>query len=294
MRFAATLQRIGRHVPLLAFALAASCVSAQALPPVAAPPASVAASPGLPEPPADTRLPGPDPRQCGTSKWSALCATGRWTQFATIDVRVTASGFTATYTMEQFGNGQVHATYREEAGTARRGGEIVLIDEDGFAYRSRETFPAADSIIDYMMSSPIMISKLAALLLDLGVLGPPGDVTRPQPITAGSTTQFIRTEAPRIAALYGPPWKLTGTVSRAGDDKVAFSLRLRFRPVDEKGKLMAGKTDTVALEGTLSFVPQRAALPDSFDLVGWKLVKRDEPRAGVNTIAEALQSFGSR
>ena len=38
-----------------------------------------------------------------------------------------------------------------------------------------------------------MATQLVAVLLDQGVLGGPGDVTKPLAIAAGSTTQFIRT-----------------------------------------------------------------------------------------------------
>ena len=47
----------------------------------------------LPERPPDIRLPGPDPRACGDSKWSALCPAGRWADFANIELRVKAPEF---------------------------------------------------------------------------------------------------------------------------------------------------------------------------------------------------------
>ena len=101
-----------------------------------------------------------------------------------------------------------------------------------------------------------MMSQLAALLLDLGVIGPPADVTAPRTITASSRTQYIRTSAPRQAVLYGAPWNMTGTVRSAGADKVGFNLRLRFRPVDRNGNAIASKTDTITLEGVASFAPR--------------------------------------
>ena len=61
-------------------------------------------------------LPGADHRECGPSKWSALCAAGRWTHFSRIDLRVSAPGFAARYEIEQAENGEMHATYREQAG----------------------------------------------------------------------------------------------------------------------------------------------------------------------------------
>jgi hypothetical protein len=281
---------------LAAFALAAGCVGAQT-PATDAERAAVGlprlpdlpGSSALPESPRDTRLPGPDPRQCGTSKWSALCPMGRWTQFATIDVHLKAPGFAGEYTVEQPLNGEIHATYREQGGQQRRGGEIVLIGAEGYAYRSREAFANPDAIIDYMMSSPIMVTKLAVVLLDLGVLGAPAEVTRPQSITAANATQFIRTEAPRMAALYGPPWTMTGTVRPAGNEQIAFSMRLRYRPVDTKGKASSAKTDTIELNGTISFAAKRPTMPDTFDLVGWKLMKGDEKLAAVSTLSEARE-----
>jgi hypothetical protein len=298
-----TTASIGRwhhaRIALLALLLAFVASGALAQTPAAAaePAATRPRLPSLPDPlalperPPDIRLPGPDPRQCGDTKWSALCPVGRWTDFANIEIRVKAPEFTGDYTMEQPANGEMHTTYREQAGKESRGGEIVIVGESGFAYRSREAFPKDDAIIDYMLSSPIMMTKLAIVLLDLGVLGAPAEVVKAQPITASNSTQFIRTEAPRIAALYGPPWNMTGTVRPAGNRKVAFSMRLRFHPVDVKGKVDLARTDTVELQGTVSYAPKRPAMPDTFDLVGWQLIKNDTRIGGVADIGAAREAM---
>lgn len=267
-------------------ALAAGSVGAQS----ALPPATPGVS-SLPSAPADTRLPGVDPQQCGTSRWSALCAEGRWSQFARIVVRVKTTGFSAEYMLEQAGNGDVHATYREVAPGSTRGGEVLLIGGEGIAYRTRDELPPPDAIIDYMLSSALMMSKLVAVLLDRGALVGPDEVTKPMPIKAGSTTQYIRTEAPRIAALYGPPWTMTGTLRPEGDSKLAYAMRLNFRPVDIKGKI-ASHSDAIEIEGNVSFATRRPAFPESFDLVGWKLMKVETPLPGVRTLGEARRSLG--
>jgi hypothetical protein len=247
---------------------------------------------GLPQAPGKLRMPGADHRECGPSKWSALCAAGRWTLFSTIALRVTAPSFEARYEIEQAQNGEMHATYREQIGKDSRGGEVVIFGMDGFAYRTREKFPHPGDAIDYTLSTPIMMSQLASLLLDAGVIGPPSDVTAQRSISASNETQYIRTAAPRMALLYGAPWNMTGTVRSAGADKVAFSLRLRFHPVDRNGNAIAGKTEVVTLDGTAAFTPRRAALPDSMDLAGWKVMRAglDEPLADAPSLKEARQS----
>lgn len=242
--------------------------------------------------PADTRLPGPDPRQCGTSKYAALCAVGRWSQFSKMNLHAKVAGFTGDYAIEGAGNGDRHATYREEVAGHHRGGEVVLIGEQGIAYRTRDTLPEPQDIIDYLLSTPIMMSKLAALLLDMGVLGPPADVGRSRAITAESRTQFIRAEAPRTATLYGPPWRMTGTVQRTNDDQIAFTLHLRFRPVDAKGRLIAGKTEAIELAGTVSYAPPPPAFSDTMDLTGWSLMRDTAPMERVTTLGEARKSLG--
>ncbi|MEO8507899.1 MAG: hypothetical protein ABI593_09735, partial [Betaproteobacteria bacterium] len=115
-RFAAALA--------LAVLLAAGAAPAQTTPP---PAASLPDASALPPAPANPRLPGVDTRQCGTAKWSALCAAGRWSQFSAIDLEAKTPGFTAHYTLEQVGDGDLHATYREEGRAGRRGGEALLI-----------------------------------------------------------------------------------------------------------------------------------------------------------------------
>jgi len=275
-------------VAVLALAALAAPASAQApaLPTLPNPNA-------LPQAPVNAPLPGVDSRQCGTTKWSALCAVGRWAQFAALDVNVQTAGFTGAYRLEEAANGELHATYREDIRGTRRSGEGVIFGIDGIAYRTRDSLPPADAVIDYLFSTPLMMAKLTAVLLDQGVLEAPAEVTARRAIRAGSATQYIRTEAPRLAVLYGPPWSMTGTVQPAGDGRLAFALTLRYRPVDPQGMPVAGKTDTLNLTGTVSFADRRPQLPDTMDLVGWKIMKRDVPVAGVPTLAEARAAVGN-
>ena len=257
-------------------------------PPVADLPAAAA----LPAP-GNTGLPGIDPRQCGPTPHSALCAKGRWTLFSSIDMRVTAPGFSATYTMTIAQNNEVHATYRETSRGKTRAGEVVLVGLDGVAFRTREQFPDGAPVLDIMISTPLMTAQLAALLLDLGVIGPPSDVTAPRPISAASATQFIRTAAPSAAMLYGPPWRMSGTAKPgATKSDVAFALKLAYRPVDSKGKLVGGRTDTIAIEGSVDFSPRRATLPDGFDLTGFTLLRDETKIAAQRTVGEARKAIG--
>jgi len=272
----------------LLLCLVSLCAVAQT-PPPAAPLPSPDALPGAAPLPG---LPGADPRQCGPTKYSALCPAGRWAQFSSMTMKVGAPRFAADYTIEQAANGELHATYRERVGDHQRGGEIILIGADGFAYRSREAFPDPGSIIDYMTSNPLMMSSLVALLLDLGVLGPPSDVSAPQAIKAASTTQYLRTPAPRTAILYGAPWSMTGSVRRAEPDTIAFSLRLRYTPVDSNGNAIKGRKETLTVEGKVSYAARREAFPESFDLVGWKLMKLETPQRAVATLGEAREVVG--
>jgi hypothetical protein len=271
----------------LALAAAACCAHAQA-PPASSP---LPGGHALPDAPEGSLLPGVDRRECGPTKWSALCAAGRWALFSRIELRVSAPAFSAHYDMERAGNGEIQATYREKNGQRTRGGEIVLFGIDGFAYRSRETFPDPGNMIDYALSAPIALSQLTAVLLDLGVIGPPSEVTASRAIAASNKTQYIRTAAPRAVVLYGPPWDMTGTVRNAGPDKVGFNLRMRYHPVDRNGSAIAGKTEAIALEGVVSFAPPRATLPDSMDLTGWKVMRagRDAPLPAAPTLKEARQ-----
>ncbi len=261
-------------------------------PRVGAPPvASLPPGTALPAP-GNTGLPGIDPRQCGSSPHSALCAKGRWLLFSNIDMRVTAPGFAGAYAMAIAQNNEVHATYRETVRGKTREGEIVLVGQDGVAFRSGESFPDGAPVLDIMISTPIMSAQLVALLLDMGVIGPPSDVTAPRPIRAESATQFIRTSAPNAAMLYGPPWRMTGTAKPGtAQNTVAFALKLAYRPVDGKGKLVAGRTDTISIEGSADFSPRPATLPDAFELTGFTLL-RDETRiAAQRTVGDARRAI---
>jgi len=264
------------------------------------PPSSSAATSGLPgaatlpDLPTDHRLPGPDPRQCGSTKFSALCAEGRWSDFALMRVEMKAPGFVGVYSMDQPVNRDVHTTYSETHGKTRRGGEVVFVNDDTFAYRSRDKFASNETMLDELMSSPILVTQLAGLLLDLGALVGPAEITKPLDISARSITQYLRTEAPGMAALFGPPWAMTGSVRPGENGELAFRLRLSHRPVDGRGRLQAGKRDVVDLVGTVNYGNRRKAMPDTFDLVGWKLMNRNNPIDPVATMEEARRAVGGR
>jgi hypothetical protein len=251
-------------------------------------------SAALPEAPNNQSLPGPNPRHCGHTRYSALCAEGRWANFANMRVELTAPRFSGAYSMEQPQNGDVHTTYREQAGSTRRGGEIVFINDDAFAFRSRDRFQSSETILDEMMSTPILVTQLAALLLDQGALVGPDEITAPLPFSARNATQYLRTEAPNAAALFGPPWEVTGSVAPAADGALAFRLRLAYRPVDRKGRIQTGKRDTVELTGTVTHGERRKAMSDTFDLVGWKLMLRNSEVDPVKSMGEARQAVGGR
>ncbi|MBK9114366.1 MAG: hypothetical protein IPM22_01665 [Betaproteobacteria bacterium] len=284
--YPATAARIAAAV---AFATLATFATGQ----IGGPAATVL--PGLaavPKPPADLRLPGPDPRDCGTTRYAALCAKGRWSQFARMEVTLKAGAFSGTYTMERPDNGEILTTYDERTPRGRRGGEVLLLSDDAFAYRTREQLPTDDDILDYMLSAPNMAMQLVAVLLDEGVLGGPADVTGRVAIAAGSDTQYIRTESPTTAALYGPPWRVTGTIHPDDGGRLSFALRFTFRPVHRDGRLAQGRTQTIELAGHVSFAGRRPAMPDSLDLVGWKIVRGGAPLPAASTLAQARSSVG--
>lgn len=287
--------RAGRGALIALFVLAtAASALAQGLPPSSAASTGLPGASTLPALPRDNRLPGPDPRQCGPTRYSALCAEGRWSDFARMRVEMRAPDFVGAYNMEQPGNRDVHTTYSETHGKSRRGGEVVFVNDDTFAYRSRDTFASADTMLDEMMSAPILVTQLAALLLDQGALIGPEEITKPLAITARNATQFLRTEAPGMAALFGPPWEMTGSVRPGDNGDLVFRLRLSHRPVDERGRLQGGRRDVVELAGTVSYGNRRGAMPDTFDLVGWKLMHRGKQIDPVSTMQEARRAVGGR
>ena len=273
---------------IAAFAAFPGCAQTLSQDLLAPPPSSGSLIPGAGE----TRLPGPDPRQCGSSKFEAICAQGRWTQFSKMNVHVKVAGFAGDYDLERAENNEIHVTYREAVKALRRGGEVVLIGNDGIAYRTRDVLPKPDEIIDYMLSSPVMMARLAALLLDLGVIGPPSDVVKPQSISAENDKQYLRAEAPNAATIYGPPWRMTGTVRRTEDDRVGFSLRLRYHPVDRKGNVIASKTESLELSGSVSYAPRQPKFPNTMDLIGWTVMKGSAPLGKMDTLGDARTALG--
>jgi len=144
------------------------------------------------------------------------------------------------------------------------------------------------------MTAPNMFAQLAAVLLDQGARIGPAEVTgKPLDLTAGSETQFVRTEAPSTAALYGPPWQVSGNLRASAPNTLKFSLRFAFRPVDNAGRVNQAQPETIELAGTVRYGARRSKMPDSFDLVGWKLVKAGDSLNAVTTLAEARSAVGA-
>jgi hypothetical protein len=248
----------------------------------------------IPAPPPNLQLPGIDPRQCGTSKHAALCAEGRWARFAQINLDVRVGSFDGKYTIEHTGIGEVHGTSNERMGGKVQAGEAVIVSEDAFAFRSRRTAANADTMLDQIMTSPTVFSELVAILLEAALPEGPEGVAGTRALKAGSESQFILTQAPGGAVLYGPPWSVSGTVRRGAGDALAFDLAFRFRPVDESGRAAKSGTDTARLSGSARYVPPRDRLPDTFDLVGWKLVRSGTLLGDAKTLGEARQMAGAR
>lgn len=248
----------------------------------------------LPAPPANTQLPGVDPRQCGSSKWSALCAEGRWARFAQIRFDVRVDAFNGSYTIEHTGSGEAHATSREAMDAKSQSGEAVIVGEDSFAYRSRSASTRPDQMLDQIMTSPLVFSELVAVLLEAALPEGPDGVAATRAVNASSASQFILTQAPGAAVLYGPPWNVGGSLRRSGAKELTFDLRFRFRPVDSAGRPSRSTTRTARLQGSLRYDDMRERLPDTFDLVGWKLVKGGTPLADVRSLGEARQAAGAR
>jgi hypothetical protein len=276
-------------------ALAQGAPSTDAAGSVANPlPAAPAGGSTLPAAPSNLQLPGVDPRQCGTSKHSALCAEGRWARFAHMKVDVRVGAFNGAYTIEHTGSGEAHATSLERMEGKTQAGEAVIVSEDAFAFRSRRTSASLDDMLDQIMTSPIVFSELAAILLDAALPEGPDGIGRTQAIKAGNATQFVLTQAPGGAVLYGPPWSVTGSVRRGDADAVVFELEFRYRPVDEAGRVARSGTETARLTGATRYGPARDRLPDTFDLVGWKLVRAGAVLGDAKTLAEARQMAGVR
>lgn len=247
----------------------------------------------LPDAPTGRGLPGPDPRQCGTSLHDALCAIGRWSRFTRMTVTLKSGAFTGKYEMERTASGEVLTLFSETSPSKRRGGEVLIVGDDAFAYRTRETVPADIDMLDYLLAASNMTTQLVAILLDQAVLEAPSAVTAPRAVAGESATQYIRTDTPNTAAAYAPPWKVTGTVRPQGGGAIAFDLAFQYRPVDKRGKPQPGRVDRIALTGVVTYGDLKPSMPDTFDLVGWKLIRGGSPVAGVSTLSEARRVAGS-
>jgi hypothetical protein len=149
-------------------------------------------------------------------------------------------------------------------------------------------------MLDQIMTSPIVFSELVAVLLEAALPEGPEGIARTHTVKAGSESQFVLTQAPGGAVLYGPPWSVSGTVRRGETGALAFDLDFRYRPVDASGRAAKSGTDTARLSGSARYAPPRERLPDTFDLVGWKLVRAGTLLGAASTLGEARQLAAPR
>jgi hypothetical protein len=215
--------------------------------------------------------PAQDVRACGPAPEGARCADGPWSQFARMDLTLKATGFDADYAVRFPAGRDVYAKYDERSGTRRRQGEIIVVSDQAIAYRTDDERDPQREVDTQMLAGPLMMSQLASVLLQTGVPGGYKALSQPRQFAAKEAGRFILTSVPGAAALYGPPWSVTGTASRSSPMKITFSMRFTFTPVDPTGAVVSGKTETIALTGTALFPAKREALPDSFSIDGWKL-----------------------
>ncbi len=209
-------------------------------------------------------------------------------------LEVQVGSFSGTYTIEHTSVGEVHATTRETMDRKVQAGEAVVVGEDAFAYRSRNASARPEDMLDQIMTSPIVFSDLVAILLEAGLPEGPASLKRVQALKAQNATQFILTQAPAAAVLYGAPWNASGDVRAVEGHGIAFDLTFRFRPVDTAGRVSTTTTQTARLTGEASYADLRARLPESFDLVGWKLVRSGTVLGAVATLGEARHVTGTR
>ena len=179
--------------------------------------------------------------------------------------------------MEIAQNSEVRATYRESAGGRTRSGEILLVGTESVAYRTQEKFPDDVSIIDTMISPPDPHGAAR------GAPARPGRDRAAGGCDRGSRDQGLehhpihpRLGAERRVALR--PAMADDGYRAPGCHEERRRLRdeARLPPVDAKGAVVAGRTETSSIDGSMSFAPRRETLPDSFDLSGFSLLRDDK------------------
>jgi hypothetical protein len=212
-----------------------------------------------------------DIRACGPAPHGAWCADGPWSKFASMDFMVSAGNFKADYVVRVPAGGDLYARYDEKRGGKRRKGEILVVGDRAIAFLTGDERDESREIDTQMLSAPLMLSQLVSVLLQTGAPGGEKTFAQTRQVSVQETTRFVLTGVPGAAALYGPPWSVTGTVRRAAPGKVDFSLRFRFTLVDATGAIVPGKTETIALSGTATYPAKREGFPDSFSLAGWQL-----------------------
>jgi hypothetical protein len=168
----------------------------------------------------------------------------------------------ARYTFENAANGDFRIEESEtlEHGV-KRSGTVLMVAGRGMAVRGLD-LPKDEEF--GVLDGPFLRLELVRTLLERAVPAGPASVKEPVKVEMREASRAIQVETPTAGAGFLPPWRVTGSVTRASAEEVAVDLSFQSA-ISSQG------TAAVAyhFKGTWELGAPAASLPDDTPLAGW-------------------------
>ena len=224
---------------------------------------------------------------CGPPPAGAMCLDGPWFDFATMNVRLVQGTVTANHEITQ-GAGQDLLVRTDETNPRFRGrAEAMLIAGAVVATRSDGSLPATG---EELLGDPLLASQEVAGLLQTALPRGPGVTTGRRRIDVAGTRVFTA-QTPQSTSLFGPPWRLEGTVTAKGARAFDFELVFSFRLVGPDSKV-SERRHVHRYRGSATYPVKRPAIPDSMSLAGWRITGPQGGTYTYATLGEARRALG--
>lgn len=225
--------------------------------------------------------------ECGPPPDGALCPNGPWFDFAVLSVRLVQGTVTANYEVTQAAGNDLLVKLDETNPRFRGSAEAILIAGTIVGTRSDGSLPARG---EELLGDPLLASQEVAGLLQMALPRGPRSIGARRTLELTGSRVFVA-NTPQATSIFGPPWKLTGTVSPEGRQGYAFELTLDFRVVAPDGTV-GERRHTHRYRGRVSYPATRPRLPDSMSLAGWKLAAPQGGNVEAPTLGDVRRALG--
>ena len=224
---------------------------------------------------------------CGPPPDGAICASGPWAEFGAMTVYAVQGESRSRYEIVLGEGRDIKVALTENNPSYKGRADALLIDGSVLVTRSDRGLPNRGQ---ELLSDPLLAAQEVATLLHAALPKGPKSVTASTKVNA-SGKRFVVASTPTATTIYGPPWKVEGTIAPAGKDGYSYDLTFTARVGTPDGTVQQRELVT-RYSGRVSFPVPRPRIPDSTSLAGWKFDLPNAEGQGFATLGEARRAMG--